>query len=316
MARRKKKGGAYKPEHGKAGRIRVKLRSGAEVSVDELEWLKSYEASKMSPGRPIAAGGGVPSETAESDEDTDVEEGDTEDPEEPEAPESPTPEATPPVEPQTAAPPPPIGRPPKIGRPPRVRLDERDDKSGNADWRAKYKADAKTGGREATVTKIADAWCGVLQVLADQIRASGADPIVDPTMLRGAIVLTVDDLLPAHIQIEPQHMAAAGSTALLVQRFMRRKQIAEVYAKQNETEEYRKRNEARREEAARAQKESEDARAASPVVPPSVDSAPAPAAEPDAVAPRGPVNGAAKPTHPYAGMSAHDILTADPTAVL
>lgn len=340
MAKRKKrKGGPHKPEHGQAARIRRKIRDGSEVSVADLEWLKTYEANKQTPGRPLredveaSADDADDTDDDDSNEDNDPDLVDATSAGAPDgAPQPVTPESTTAIPVAPTAPPPtttptdtpPIGRPPRLGRPPRVRADADDDPRRDAkeDWRAKYRAGAKASGREHTVTKIADGYVGLLQVLADQIKLAGVEPLVDPQMIRAAVVLTVDDLLPAHLQIEPHHEVALATSVLVFQRFAKRKDIAAAVAKARETEEHRKRNEQRRESADQARKESEAQRDSGPAREPITPVADPPAsASPDPVSvpadvPPGATNGSRRPVGPYAGMSAHDILASDPTAVL
>lgn len=78
----------------------------------------------------------------------------------------------------------------------------------------------------------------MLRVLADQIKASGVDPIVNPDDLYGSIILTVDELMPEHVRLTPRARALAGTTAILAHRFMRRKEISEALDKQNARKEH------------------------------------------------------------------------------
>jgi len=131
-------------------------------------------------------------------------------------------------------------------KPPRVHAAPKDDGPKKKErWQDKYKAQAE--GREQSVTFLANQWLNILNAMAAQIRASGAQPIVEPAMLYNAMVITLDDVLPANLEVKPEHMAVGGSTALLVQRFMRRKEIGDLERKTKEAAEARARSQARRE---------------------------------------------------------------------
>ncbi len=70
-------------------------------------------------------------------------------------------------------------------------------------------------------------WLGVLVKMADEIRSCGADPFIDPQALGGAIVLALDDILPERLNVTPRVAAIGGSSAILAQRFLLRKQIGQ-----------------------------------------------------------------------------------------
>lgn len=108
-----------------------------------------------------------------------------------------------------------------------------------ADWRAKYKGAAGVD-REQTVLLIAGQWIDLMRVFEAQLKLIGETPLVPVDMLVGAIVLTVDDILPASIVITPKATALLGTTALCAQRFLSRAKIADALAGQAEQSAYEK----------------------------------------------------------------------------
>lgn len=209
-------------ERKKAWRIRKKIvNAPGEVTEDERTFLAEYEQSVAKP--------------ATSDLPPEPEPQETQDEPAPPAQESePQPEpASIPVPPASPPPlPPPVGRIPPVPPPPRVRFDDAAPRPGG-DWRDKYRrGDGNATGRQTTIEFVADQWYGILRLMADQIKMSGADPIIDPDKLYGAIVLTLDEVIPDHVELTPRMLAAGGSTALIVQRFMRRKQVSEAMDKE------------------------------------------------------------------------------------
>jgi len=254
-------------EQRRAYRLRVKIREGGTLDDEERAFLTTYEASLKKPG------------TADLPEpEPEPEPGEPEPA--PAAEAEPAPAAAPP--PPAAAPdlPPPMPDLPPPGSaptPPRVAAHAADPGKGGKSsgrWQDKYQA-AGTG-RETTVTTIADAWAGVLTAMADQLRAVGVEPFLDPKHLYGAIVLTVDDLLPAHVEVKPVHLAVLGSTAITAQRFMRRKEIAAHV-------------EATKERAAHANVRAAAAAARAEPAPPPPPAEPAPAPAPAPAPPPPPV---------------------------
>lgn len=222
----------------RASKLREKVKEGRPLTADEKEWLAAYELAKSSEvaarvdavtGKESAVEDPQPGTEADPTEGVD----DKPDDIEPEA------EAT-----KIEAPPPPPTAPP-LPRPPRVeRASEADDdakasKKKAASWRAKYESDAGDG-REETCKYVADQWHGALRALADQIKASGVDPIVDPDKLYGAIILTVDEVMPAQVRLSPRARALAGTTAIVVHRFVRRKEIAEIQKTETDRKEHQK----------------------------------------------------------------------------
>jgi len=202
-------------EQRRAYRLRVKIRDGGTLDEDERAFLTTYEASLKKPGTADLPEPepepGEPGEPAPA----------------PEVESAPAAAPPPPAAAPEPAPPMPDLPPGSAPPPPRVAASAPDaGKGGKSSGRWQDKYQAAGTGRETTVTTIADAWAGVLTAMADQLRAVGVEPFLDPKHLYGAIVLTVDDLLPAHVEVKPVHLAVLGSTAITAQRFMRRKEIA------------------------------------------------------------------------------------------
>jgi hypothetical protein len=77
---------------------------------------------------------------------------------------------------------------------------------------------------------VASQWHGILQGMSEQLRLAGVDPLIDPQQLLPAIVLTVDELLPVEFALDHKKVAVLGSSALVVQRFLNRKDIAAASA--------------------------------------------------------------------------------------
>lgn len=123
-------------------------------------------------------------------------------------------------------------RPPK---PPRVNTDSprTDGKRQSGNWREKYSGGSSVDGREQTCLTIATQAIGILTLMSEQIRLSGAEPVIEPKLLFNAMVLTVDDVLPDDLTVKPQHIAVGGSIAIISHRFLRRKEIADAIKKQS-----------------------------------------------------------------------------------
>lgn len=151
---------------------------------------------------------------------------------------------------------------PKLPRPPRVKFDPPPPKGAKKErWQDKYKGEQEN--REKACAFFTDKWVAGLKYLAAEIAASGAQPMVDPDVLRPAIMLTVDAYMP-DIDIKPEHEAAIGTSLLLGQRFARRKEIAAMKkqaAKETEQERF-VREQKERVERARAESEAKSAEAA------------------------------------------------------
>jgi hypothetical protein len=334
MARNRKNPGK-KAQQNKASRIRAAIKSGKASAADRA-WLASYEATKDEPADA--------DETA-IDPETDTD-GDADAPTEPD-PDHPSPVGTPSdaVDPPpggTAAgsgphrsPPPPAAsvssaapgapRAPraKLAPPPRINTKPDDDgprsKEHGGDWRAKYKQGS--GGqvpREVTVTKLAEQWLAVMTALTQGMEAAGIKPLVDPQTIYPYVVLEIDAVLPAHVELTPRMMAVGGTTVLVVQRFVRRKEIADAMKTEAEREAMRARAAQRREQANAAADNS-----------PTPTGGSEPVGSVEAVAPEAPAetgsdaaeNGSAlsrmNGSHkPYQGMSASEMIAADPSVVM
>lgn len=151
-----------------------------------------------------------------------------------------------------------FGKVPSPEKPPRMEREStarKESDSIGGDWRRPYEEAAKGAGREATVLFFASRWLGGLKAMSDSLKTVGVDPMVDvdSAELKGVLVLTVDDYLPAHIQVKPVHQAAFASSALLVQTFMHRKEIVAETKKAKERGDQRKNREAAEEAAKHAQ---------------------------------------------------------------
>lgn len=266
---------ARKLESRRASRLRGKKRNGEELSEDDERWLEAYDASKAPTGRktePVADAedDSADDETADDapdDAPDDAAKVDTA-PDVPQVDGSPAGAAPPPPAAETPSPsmpgaapavPPPLPKAPRNPVPPRVkiRVDE-DAPAGKArgDWRDKYKGDAQAGNREQTCLLLGGYWLGALTQMADALKGAGIDPVVKPETLGGAIVLTLDEILPDSMEVTPKVVAVGGSTALMVQRFVRRDDIAKAGKLAKE----RKDHDAWREEQRRAKERAEETR--------------------------------------------------------
>lgn len=261
----------------RASKLRDKLKRTGAITDDEREWLDAYEAAKGNVDDIDAPPDDAPPVVEAVPPTDDV--------------------APPPAAADDVAAPPVVAaelpKAPPLPRPPRIERASDDDdggkKKGGKGWRAKYEDD-DSDGREATCKAVADQWHGGLKVLADQIKASGVDPIVDPDRLYGAIILTVDEIMPDHVRLSPRARAVAGTTAIVVHRFIRRKEIAENQKRDSERKEHQQwqtdRNKSReRAEAAEAKmRENADRVASEATASPVNSSAPSSASEPESEA--------------------------------
>lgn len=66
--------------------------------------------------------------------------------------------------------------------------------------------------------------------MSDQLEAVGVKPLIAPDLLYGAMVLTLDQVLPPGVDLSPPQVAALGTTAITVQRFLHRRKIAAAIA--------------------------------------------------------------------------------------
>lgn len=253
----KKKKRAYK----KSARIRKAIREEKQVSEADLEWLKAYEAAKV---------GGVEAAVDEATGDDAGDEGDEGDEGDDAEPASgdgvPGGAVVPPVDsaegggagaaderpppPPPVAPPPPRGPRPSPMRPGfRTKAKDDDDapSGGRAEpWQKKYKKEGKAAGREQTVLMIAGGWMQGLEMLCAKLREVQVEPFVEPKDLFPSIVLTLDDMLPASLELKPEHIAVGGSTALLVQAVMNRKALKSRMDADKATNDLKARTEARK----------------------------------------------------------------------
>lgn len=207
-----------KSEVQKASNLRKRVRDGGKLKPEEKAWLDDYEAAKKKVGRPVG------STTKEPDDDELPEQANFE------------PAGDPDPVPNNWEPPDDLPSPPRI-----VMSDGGSKRSGGGDWREKYRDAEKGGtGREKTCVMLASYWLTALKNMEDSLRLAGIDPIIEAAALGPSIVLTVDELLPDHVEFSPRVVAVGGSTMLGVQRFMRRKEIAEAQAKTKERRDFNK----------------------------------------------------------------------------
>ncbi len=203
--------------------LRKKKTAGTITPVEaaELGVLESPEAANAHEAAPGAAGE-PPADEGE--------------PPQPAAQPAPPEADTPPVDAPKPPPVPPaafpaagpLPRPPKVAPAPEPEAKASPGHAPTGRWQDKWRAKDGGDGRESTCEGIADQVIGVLKLMADQIKMAGVDPILDPESLRACWVITIDQVLPERVRMTPQMKAVGGSTALLVQRFMKRKEIADA----------------------------------------------------------------------------------------
>ncbi len=266
MAKKKKSEKDWSPAQQRsrrAARIRQKLKEGKAVSDDDQEWFAAYEADRAADRAPSAAEAHEAESSASvDDEPTSAAVSSVDEENVPEnrpagigAEGVGEPEG---VSPTVDLPPPP--KAPPLPRPPRTER-KRDDASGandSKDWKKKYRDEHV--GREATLKLVTDQYIGILAMLSEQIKLSGVDPVIDPEKLRGAVMLTADKLLPEKVEISPEMVVVGGTTALVVHRFMRRKEIAAALEKQQGRKDHQK----WQEERARVKERNAEETSASP----------------------------------------------------
>jgi hypothetical protein len=216
----------------KAWRLRGKVKRGETLNEIEQGWISAFEAGETPAAETAAveAGETPATETAavEAGEEPATETAAVEAP----APETAAGEAPAPApeEPRRKArivDPPPrrkariVDPPPRFDPPPA---------SGGAksDWRDRYRQRGDGGGREQACEYFGGLWLGALEQAATALRSIGVDPLIDPQILKGAIVLTLDEVLPAEVALSPRALAVGGSSAILIQRFLRRDEIAKA----------------------------------------------------------------------------------------
>lgn len=249
--------GQNKGDRQRAWRLRQKQAKGT-IKDHEMVWLAQYESVIEPKDRTVE-----PDDTGTPDPDEPVAV--------PEVKQEPPP-VMPPPDMKPDAPPP---KAPPLPRIPRIDLDD-DAPHGKASssdrWQSKYgnTGTAADAGREETCKAIAAPWLQVLKLLTQEMIDAGISPVINPDLLYGSMVITVDSLLPKEVKLSPQMVAAGGSTAIIVQRFVKRKAIKEYQDKKKEKsdhesriEELRKRQDLEREqaEAARAKRSAEAVKA-------------------------------------------------------
>lgn len=201
MAKPKKS--TYGPKQ-RAYFLRRKRDSGKSLGTDEIEWLEQYEG-KISGVAPDPAS--PPSE---------------------------------PIEPTVDD----LPAPDPLPSPPRavVEVDDEDEKptKRGGDWRDKYKAVAagdggnSVDGRQQVCEFVAGQWLEILKALCDGMPDAGITPWIDPVALGPAIVLTLDQVLPKEVKLTPPMIAVGGSSALIIQRWVKNKPIKEALSKRTD----------------------------------------------------------------------------------
>lgn len=143
----------------------------------------------------------------------------------------PSPQLPPPTV-RTVAPPPPS--PPRLTAPPPPPPVQLGISPG--DWRLKYGA-GPGGDREFVCVQAAQYYTMLLIAVADQIKESGSNPLVNPRSedFQKVVVLAMDELLPPTVKISPKVEVVGATSALLVQRLLRSKQFNEAKEKREST---------------------------------------------------------------------------------
>lgn len=185
-----------------ANRIRGRVKRGT-ASDDEKAWLAGYKPGKR--GRP--AKGEVRESVADDD--------------------SPGPSGT-----ETERPPiaPEFEFKAEAPAPEAPRVGPRTERSGSkkSDWRAKYRAGAAQGEREATCLQLAELWKHGLKKMNASIVAHGGQPVIPDDVIDGplgnCIVLTVDKFMPADFSVGPEVEAAVASSVVIGQAWWARRQ--------------------------------------------------------------------------------------------
>ncbi len=240
---------ASSKEYKRAARLRKRRDGGGRpLYAEELEWLAAYDAARGTTPQ------GTSIEEADPDDDAD----DTKPPADGTVPSgAPGPDPVPsgsgvggpsadpkpqevPIVPPPAPPPPKLRAlpAPPLPVPPRAARDDqkdddgkgRDGKAGGG-WRDKYRSGGGThSGRESACVYIGSLWHGGLKQMEQAITEAGIKPVIDVDKLAGPIVLALDEILPPDFVVTPTMVAVGGSTALTMQRFLRRKEIADKQA--------------------------------------------------------------------------------------
>lgn len=115
-------------------------------------------------------------------------------------------------------------------------------RASGARWQDDYQGVPGGGpqnGRQAACVYLGQVWHGVLVQWADALREVDVRPLIEPDELAGALVLTLDQVLPAEVELTPEMFAAVGSSALLAQRFFHREKIAAARERKANAERFR-----------------------------------------------------------------------------
>jgi hypothetical protein len=220
---------ADKRRRNRASRIRVKLKDGKLVTDEERAFLAEYDAEPHG----LTKDAGDPAGDAPESEGDQGDEGD-------ELPELPGEGGDAPPRESFRAPPPPGDPLPPLAAlptPPKAAEFRAGDAAGPgrvAKWQERYGAGSnKVAGREQTCVYIGSLYHGVLKQMSDSLREADIDPIIDVNAdsFHNAIVLAVDDLLPAEIVLTPTIVAVGGGSALTIQRFVKSKAIKDAQEK-------------------------------------------------------------------------------------
>lgn len=129
---------------------------------------------------------------------------------------------------------------PKLGDVPsagRVLVRDAAPKRGGGDWRERYgfvpEGLGAENGREAVCRTLGGVWLKLLGSMSEAIQEAGAEPLVDirEQWVAGAIILTIDKVLPPEVQPTPEVVAAGATTVLTAQRLIKAQAIREARAR-------------------------------------------------------------------------------------
>lgn len=222
----------------RASYYRTRLAEGKTLTEEQARFLAEYDgkphgnsqAAADERDAAVAAAGESPEPAApeaDDDDDDDAEDG-------------PTPVAD--VITTTKAPPPPEAAPPFVaaaplpGAPrtadPPVPIRKEKEKAHR--WQDDVALPANMPGgnpRFATCFWIAKYWHGALKQMTDAMKEADIDPIFNVDDMAGIFILAVDEILPPHVTLTPKLMAAATTSGIVTQRFVRSKAIESARAK-------------------------------------------------------------------------------------
>jgi hypothetical protein len=222
-----------KRERDRAHYLRGKAKAGKPLSDDERAWLAAYDArphgnvkewpqgAEGAPAATAPPADGVASDPVAPAAGADVESAAKVSPSIPSVESAPALPPTPPI--ARVLPPRPEGLP----TPPRVERGERP-ATGRKRWQDGYAGflGAEGGdGREGACVYVAGLWHGALKQIKESLVEAEIEPIIDPDALVPAMVLVVDKILPPEFALTPEVVACGGSSALLVQRLLKRETI-------------------------------------------------------------------------------------------